>query len=410
MKRLIFTLCIALIISLLHTTEMFVTNTNSRTLSKVNLQTFTVNNAFSQIGLYANHIAYHNAKLFVVNSGDNAIQVIDADTGTTLDTIYLENSSNPWHIKIHAGFGYVTGLFTGKLYRFNLNDFSEVAELYLGVTPQAMLADDELLYVTLTNTQYPVYGQGKVCIVDLNTFSVVNEVNVGTNPQGMIIDSAGKIHVVCTGNYGEIMTSIVIFDSESHEILHTIPAISFYTSIQFGLDGMVYAGNGFGLGFLRYNPETYAVLNDYGTTLFPGGESLLFDDNYTYVLEPGNYYFPSKFHVYDSRMDLVHELALGIGANAMVMRIDEDVSVVDIVKPKGLEIKTYPNPFMSQVKIEVIGDEHEYQVEVFNIKGQKVYESKEKSFTWDGKGMPSGVYMVRVKGEREMGIKKLLLL
>ena len=48
--------------NILHANNIFVVNSNSRTLSKVDLANLSVNNSFTQIGLFGNHIAYHEAR------------------------------------------------------------------------------------------------------------------------------------------------------------------------------------------------------------------------------------------------------------------------------------------------------------------------------------------------------------
>lgn len=87
-------------------------------------------------------------------------------------------------------------------------------------------------------------------------------------------------------------------------------------------------------------------------------------------------------------------------------------------KPKVI---AYPNPFKKSVRIrsECSSDE-QAMLEVFNITGQKVYQSKATSspngyqeFLWDGKGAagmecPSGIYLGRISSKTTLGLIQIL--
>jgi|GEM_PF-3092077 len=318
MKKTLLIFFIVLSLRLSNAQELYIVNSNSQTLSYVNIETMSVSNNFAQIGLYGNHIAFHKDKLYVVNSGDHNIQVIGLNE-TEHDFIYLENSSNPWHILIHNDFAYVTGMVTGKLYKVDLNNTKNILNIDVGTSPQGMLIIDDALYIALTGLNYPIYGQGKICVVDLNSFSIVKNIDVETNPQELIFDKRGYIHVLCTGNYAENISKVVIINSQSHEIEHIIDfPWSFFSTIQFGADGLVYIGSSYGLGFATYDPLTFEIINGFGNTLFNGGHLLLYDEQYIYVLEPS--FYPNSFlNIYDHEHQFYHRFNIGLGSFAMVL-------------------------------------------------------------------------------------------
>ncbi|MCL2064730.1 MAG: T9SS type A sorting domain-containing protein [Candidatus Cloacimonetes bacterium] len=420
MKITFFFIVILLSMNFAKAQEIYIVNSNSETLSHVQIYDFSVTNNFAQIGQYGNHITYHEERLYIVNSGDNNIQVVDLE-GVTRGFINLENSSNPWHINIHNGFIYVTGLFTGKLYRIDLNapfntHFDKADgnflynELFIGTTPQGMLVHDNKMFVALAGVYFPDYGQGKVAIIDLETFSIVDTIDVAQNPQELIVDSRGYIHVVCTGNYAELTSKIVIFDSQNFEIVHTLDFDwSFFTTIQKGPDGLIYVGNGFGLGFATYDPITYEIINGFGNTLFTGGQYLIYDSQFIYVLEP-DWLFNSSLNIYTHDHDIVRQISLGIGSLAMVMH-NRHSSIDDIVMPNSYEVFAYPNPFMSEIKFDIKGFVKEITIDVFNIRGQKIATTSDRN--WDGKNMfgidvPAGMYFARISDGNEVIVKKIL--
>ena len=103
MKRIL--LFVFIIVSLsLYGDMVYVVNSVSGTLSKLDTETGTVNNTFAQLGTTPNLVDVAGDYAFVVNSGDNAVQKIDLRTGNTVSNIYVEDSANPWYAKVHEDY------------------------------------------------------------------------------------------------------------------------------------------------------------------------------------------------------------------------------------------------------------------------------------------------------------------
>jgi YVTN family beta-propeller protein len=405
MKKVFLFMLVLVSISFLFGKEMFVVNANSQTLGKVDLTSFTANNNFSQIGMYGNDIKIYDDKIYVVNSGDNEIQVINVNTGENIAIIELEDSANPWSIIFYEDFAYVTGMMTNKLYKIDLSNSQVSDSMEIGIGPEAMIIVNDKLYVTLTGVQYPNYSIGKVALIDLNNFTKITEIEVGTNPQGIIYINNQFLHIMCTGNYNDIKGSVFIVDVNTGQVIHTISFISsFLTTIQPGIDDLVYVGDAFGSGLLSYNIESYDIVNDASNPAFAGGSHLIYDESYYYVLNPGDWVGSSKFQIYDYSKQLVDEINLGIGASAMVMN-QINTSLVDTVVPQLKEINAYPNPFNDQINFELTNNEKSLNekrtIEIFNIRGQKINTLKGNKVQWDGKDynsktVPAGVYFARM--------------
>jgi len=404
MKKVFLFMLILVSISFMFAKEMFVVNANSQTLGKVDLISFNANNNFSQIGLYGNDVKIYDGKIYVVNSGDNEIQVINLDSGATIATIELEDSANPWSIVFHYDFAYVTGLFSNKLYKIDLNNNQIVSMLNIGTGPEGMLINEGLLYVALTGLQYPNYLPGKVKVINLDTFTIVEEIVVSINPQAMILDSNQRLHVVCTGNYGNETGAVSVIDLESNEVIHTVDFNSGYiTSIQMGADNIVYVGDAYGSGLFSYDSETFEIINDASNPTFTGGSHLIYKDQFYYVLNPGDWVGSSKLQIYNYSKQLVNEINLGIGATAMTFhQINTDNT--DVVMPQLQELQAYPNPFNGHINFEISNYEkspnEKITIEIFNVRGQKINTLKGNKVVWDGKDynsktVPAGIYFAK---------------
>lgn len=126
-----------------------------------------------------------------------------------------------------------------------------------------------------------------------------------------------------------------------------------------------------------------------------------------YALVEGNFDYPVYYRVRAANVD-------HLSLNSEVMEVSA-VSTEDnvVFSPKRI-ISNYPNPFNSKTTIYLSIAEREAKMEIFNIKGEKLFEKDfsegEHNFVWDAAGKASGVYLLRLsKGKRTFQNKMLLL-
>ena len=163
--------------------NLFVLNSISQTISSIDLTSQLVNNTFSTTGSYANKLAIKGNLGYVVNSGDNAIGVINLESGSLIRQIQLENSSNPYDILINNNFAYVTGLFTNKVYKINLTTNLVEGSCAVGTAPEGMLIFNNKLYVANCYLVYPNYEDASLSVIDLSSFTVATTIPVAKDPQ-----------------------------------------------------------------------------------------------------------------------------------------------------------------------------------------------------------------------------------
>jgi hypothetical protein len=372
-----------------------------------------VTNTFSTIGLHANQVIYHDEKLYVVNSGAHELQIINANTGITDSRVNLDNSSNPMNVIEHNGFLYVTGLYSNRLYKINISDTSAITALDIGIGPDGIAIIEDRMYITLTGFTGLDYVQGQVCVVDLNTFTIITKIDVPTNPQDIVVDSRGFLHVVCTGDYFNERGVAVIIDPTTHEIVHRIDFDVFLLNIQIGLNDTVFMSDAFIGGLHTYCAITFQK----GEILYPGAHSLMYDDDYLYVLE-ANFAGNSRLYVYLHDNTLVQQVTLAAGSISMTKR-STTVSESDVVIPTGFEVTIYPNPFTHEVKLSINNSQTsrhtpaDYYFQIFNIRGQKVANLTGNNLVWNGKDrngrdLPSGIYFIKVSNGEYNSTRKLL--
>ena len=77
-------------------------------------------------------------------------------------------------------------------------------------------------------------------------------------------------------------------------------------------------------------------------------------------------------------------------------------------------ITTYPNPFNGEVTIEYSVAHSNNNLEIYNIKGQKVYSQMDLpaagSIIWKCEAQTSGIYLIKISNSKESYIKKITYL
>jgi DNA-binding beta-propeller fold protein YncE len=155
---------------------------------------------------------------YVVSSGSNRIDVIDLDRVIGRSVIDLGSGTSPYSLALAgAGDAYVSSWMTNDVAHVDLTAGRVVNRTPVGRGPEGVLfvatggergspagvppAGD--LYVTVTNYVAPyVYDAGEVVVMSVPVDTVRARLRVGINPQSLALAPDGRIHVVCTGDYG----------------------------------------------------------------------------------------------------------------------------------------------------------------------------------------------------------------
>jgi len=397
MKKMIMLMMICLILTGLSAEQLIVLNSGSQTLSLVNLVSQSVNNSFSDAGLYGNQVYFVDTELWLVNSGDNNIQKIDCTTGNVLKTIQLEGSVNPWNVLKKDTFLYISGMMSGKVYRINIQN-DEISSIDTGISPEGMLLFGNELFVANTGFQYPDYLQGKIAVINLSTFTKTADINVSVNPQAMIMASDGNIHVMCTGNYASESGKIDVINPGTKEVVQSVQIGGSPNSIIESPDHKVYLADGMGAGFYVYDAVTKEIIHSNSNPYLPGGSKILFQNDKKLVLKTGNWVSNSHLEYINADESMIYDYSLGIGAVDLTFLINPSTSD-EITSVKPMLIDTYPNPFKSVVQITSKNSDIK-EISIYNLKGEKIktLENKEwNGYDQNGFRCPSGVYFVAAK-------------
>ena len=252
----------------------YILNGAAETLSVFNLETSEMENDVLPVGKWPNDIQIVDNKAYVVNTGDNNVQIIDLATLTDTGIIDVGEGSGPEKIGFVGGKAYVSCNYTGTANVVDLASGSVTKSIEVGVGPWGVAVVGQKVYVS--NTAYDgatfSYGDGTVSVIDSATDEVIKTINVETNPTE-IVAFGGSILVQCTGNYAEITGKLSVIDTASDTVTQTIDLGTAPSGIAISPNGKAYITSFGGLIPVDLSSGTIeGPLADFG-----GGAGLAFD-------------------------------------------------------------------------------------------------------------------------------------
>jgi len=409
--------------------EIFVVNSGSQTLSRIDLETGDVNNAFAVLGNLANRVAASENDLYVVNSGDNSIQKISMENGNTLSNIYIGSTSNPYDILIQQNTAYVTGALSNKVYFVDLLTESVMEEVTVGGNPAGMAIWQNKLYVG--NTDYASgYTNCSISVIDLNINEVIETIPTDPNPQYLITYN-DMIHVSCTGNWSDISGSIQIIDPQQNAVIQTLPIGGYPGSLTALGNGIIYIGDSMSSGIYAYNSASYEVIYDADSPFLPGASTVTSDGDILATLG-GEWGQNFTVNTYDENEALSNSFQVGLYATDLIIVQAAVGTEDDLPEFPETVLTNYPNPFNPSTTISFQVSINSYledlEILIYNLKGQIIKDLSSAvplsgvegsagngTVTWNGlndqgETVVSGVYFARLLVDGKSFQRKLVLL
>ncbi len=225
----------------------YVLNSTGETLSKINLTTGIVQNDIVTIGSdiysYPNQMVIRDSLAYIIASGTDELQIINLKSETTIDFISTGASSNPyWMAFYDSQFVYVTLMLQNKMIVIDVIGGMIVHQIPTGVSPAGIVISNNKAYVVCSGYDFENYtfNPSILYIYNLNDYSLLNQLDIGLNAQYAAVDNLGNIHIVATGNYFDVMGEVFIIDSGLDEIINSFSIGGSPGLINIGPDSVAY--------------------------------------------------------------------------------------------------------------------------------------------------------------------------
>ncbi len=381
---------------------IYVVNSESRTISRIDTVTQQVNNSFASLGYIPNRLVLDEAHIYVVNSGDNAVQMIDRQTGVTIRYIGLGVSVNPWEAILHESYLYVTGLFTNRVYKISLQSYTVVADCIVGEAPEGLAVWGDRLYVSNTGGYQSGYANSSVSVIDLATFSVMQTIPVWFNPQYLIAHE-GYIHVSCTGNWISAFGKVCVIDPQTDTVIQTLDIGGRLGGLWADASGKVWIGDLMNTGVYRYDTNDWAILNGSGNPLSPGGGAVDGGAGFIAVLD-SSWGQSGKVYLRHPDFNAWQQYTVGLAPTDLKVYRPAVTAADHTQAPVAILVAPNPAPRGNFIRFAALGDQIK-RISIYNLRGQliKQWNVSVSEAVWDGcdsqgRLSPGGIYFYRIDG------------
>jgi YVTN family beta-propeller protein len=166
----------------------------------------------------------YGGKIYIVMNNSGTVVVANALTLQFLDTIDFKNAGTnrgPENI-VASGDKVFVSSTDGNVAVIDTTALSINKFIPVGSNPAQMTISGAKLYVSNTGG---FIGGGQfdstVSVIDLGSLTETSKITVGINPGSIAADSSGNIYVVCTGDYGAVLPSMVKVNTASNAVTKT---------------------------------------------------------------------------------------------------------------------------------------------------------------------------------------------
>jgi YVTN family beta-propeller protein len=260
--------------------------------------------------------------LYVVNSGDNTISIIDLATGITVGCIDVGSGANPWEFSVDPSDstrGWVTTFLSGDLLELDLNARSVLRRKHVGPAMEGLFVTESEVSITLTGFLGAEgrFENGTVVTFQKHSLEEIHRHPVPPNPQFIFEGADDRFHVVCTGNYDTgpagVPGQIVRIESDWSAVRDTLVVGGSPARATLGPDGTAFVAAFYG-GVMTYDSVAFTL-----------GAPVLTDAGFTAIAADGNTLYAANFEldavaILDAASRTVTgELLVGDGPGALAL-------------------------------------------------------------------------------------------
>jgi len=304
--------------------SVYILNGTAQTLSVYDIENKAISNDVLPVGKWPADIKIMGDEAYVVNTGDNNVQIFDLVNMKQSGMIITGDGSGPERIGfLSENKAYVSCLNTNSVKAIDLEKNQVTGDIPAGIGPMGVAVANKKVYVC--NSAYDFasssYGKGTVSVIDSSNDMVIKTVDVGTNPLEAVT-YGDKAIILCNGNYADITGKLCIIDSASDSVTKTVDLGTTPSGIAISPGGIAYITTFGGLISVDINSGTMIRKASEPLKDFAGGSGLAFSkDGTCYIVIPdwagtGN----DKLLVMDSSEKLIGTYKAGGGASIVALK------------------------------------------------------------------------------------------
>ncbi len=378
------------------------------------------------IGLYPDGLIFHNNYMYLTEQGNylSSGKIYKLDTlGNVLNSAVV--GMNPYSLAIANNKIYITNGPASNVTILNLNDFSFIKNVSVGVYPQEIISFNGKIFVA-NNSLYGGASDSTVSVIDPVLDSVVATIIVKKDPSSFAVSNDNYLFVGCPGD--ENSGKVFKINPVSLEIVETfsIPTYGVGKDISVDKNSNDIYLIGYTNDIVKYNLATSnssLILS----SVFPNNYYYGYGFDYTmkrhYVLDAKNFTVQGSMLILDSTSTILSNYNTGIAPIRLLFKYNGSPSDVNdhyVISSFNLE-QNYPNPFNPSTRISWQSPVSGWQtLRVFDILGNEVatlvdeYKSAGNySIDFSSNNFSSGIYIYSITindGKKNFTLSKKMTL
>ncbi len=203
---------------------LYVCNTSSDCVSKVNLDKFTEENRIclkdsttnNRIGPHG--ICHKDNKIIIANNYSNSISILNIEEGIQESNHYIGVNCND--VAVFQNNAYIICGDFNNLVVFDLEKNEIVAEIPCGNLPHSICLNKEKKLLVISNIE-----DDSITLIDCVSNESIKNIRVGAYPTKALFSVDGQYVIICESNIGsDFRGSIAIMSLKNHKIINRIPA------------------------------------------------------------------------------------------------------------------------------------------------------------------------------------------
>jgi len=372
------------------------------------------------LGLYPDGLIFYNNYLYLLEQGSYGGQgkIYKLDTNGIVQN-YSSFGTNPYSLAISNSKVYATNGPVSKVTVLNVNDFSIVKEISVGIYPQEIIAYNNNVFICNTS----LYGGSKdstVSVINSVTDSVIAKITVHKDPSSLAISKDNALLIGCPGNNGKIFK----VDLSTYQKLDSISLSSGFDkdiSVDMNTGNIYYINYNNGISYCNFSTGqvTDIISNPNPSANYFYGYNYDYTIGKHFIADAKDFTTTGSLYVYNSSGSLENTFATGIAPRRVVLNSSSSVSVRQISEVvSGFKLyQNYPNPFNPSTVVKFSLPKTDFvNLIVYDITGKEVSKLLNEikkagtyEITFSGEKLSSGVYFYRISTSSYSDIKRMIL-
>jgi hypothetical protein len=372
------------------------------------------------LGLYPDGLVFYNGYMYLLEQGNYGGQgkIYKLDTnGNVLSSRSF--GINPYSLAISNNKIYATNGPVGKVSVLNLNDFTTVKEISVGVFPQEIIAYNSKVFVCNTS-QYLGSKDSTVSVINSVTDSIVSIITVRKDPSSMAISKDNALLIGCPGSNGKIFK----VDLNTFQKLDSVSLSSGFDkdiSVDMNTGNIYYINYNNGISYYDFSngQVTNVISNPNPVANYFYGYNYDYSNSKHLITDAKDFIINGSLNVYNSNGNLENTYTTGIAPRRIVFNASSSISIRQISETvSGYELfQNYPNPFNPSTTIRFSLSKTDFvNLIVYDITGKvvsKILNETKKAgkyeVNFDGDKLSSGIYFYRITTSTYADVKSMIL-